>query len=72
MRKQVEELRKGGIIVESLSPWNCPLLVVPKKADEDGKQGWPLVIDFRKLNEKTTGDAYPLPDITEIFDQLDQ
>jgi hypothetical protein len=27
-------------------------------------------VDFRKLNEKTVGDAYPLPDITEILDQL--
>lgn len=29
-----------------------------------------MVIDYRKLNEKTTGDAYPLPNITEILDQL--
>ena len=31
-----------------------------------------LVIDYRKLNEKTVGDAYPLPDVTEILDQLGQ
>ena len=29
-------------------------------------------MDFRRLNEKTVGDAYPLPDITEILDQLGQ
>jgi len=29
-----------------------------------------MVIDFRKLNEKTIGDAYPLPNITEILDQI--
>jgi len=29
-----------------------------------------MVIDFRKLNEKTVGDAYPLPNIVEILDQL--
>jgi len=28
------------------------------------------MIDFRALNEKTIGDAYPLPNITEILDQL--
>jgi len=28
------------------------------------------VVDFRKLNEKTVGDAYPLPDINEILDQF--
>jgi hypothetical protein len=27
-------------------------------------------VEFRKLNEKTVGDAYPLQDITEISDQL--
>jgi hypothetical protein len=31
-----------------------------------------MLVDFRRLNEKTVGDAYPLPDITEILDQLDQ
>ena len=30
------------------------------------------MIDYRKLNEKTVGDAYPLPDVTEILDQLGQ
>jgi len=30
------------------------------------------VVDFRKLNEKTVGDAYPLPDIAEILDYLGQ
>lgn len=29
-----------------------------------------MVIDFRALNGKTAGDAYPLPNITEILDQL--
>ena len=32
---------------------------------------WRLV-DFRRLNEKTIVDAHPLPDITEILDQLGQ
>ena len=29
-----------------------------------------MVIDFRKLNEKTISDAYPLPNIIDILDQL--
>lgn len=70
--KQVTELLKEGIIRESNSPWNSPLLVVPKKPDTNGEKKWRLVIDFRRLNEKTVGDAYPLPDITEILDQLGQ
>jgi len=45
---------------------------VPKRAGPDGKPKWRMVVDFRKLNEKTIGDAHPLPDITEILDQLGQ
>lgn len=29
-----------------------------------------MVIDYRNLNEKTIGDAYPLPNISDILDQL--
>jgi hypothetical protein len=72
VRRQVEELRWAGIIIESSSPWNSPLLLVPKKVDATGKKGWRLVIDYRRVNEKMVGDSYPLPDATEILDQLGQ
>jgi hypothetical protein len=72
VRRQVEELKRGGIITESSSPWNSPLLIVPKKADATGEKRWRMVIDYRKLNAKTVEDAYPLPDVTEILDQLGQ
>ena len=29
-----------------------------------------MVLDIRKLDEKTIGDSYPLPNIIDIFDQL--
>jgi hypothetical protein len=68
----VKQLLQDGIIAKSDSPWNSPLLVVPKKVGPDGKIKWRLVVDFRKLNGKTVGDAYPLSDITEILDQFGQ
>jgi len=46
--------------------------VVPKKPDASGEKKWRLVIDYRKVNERTVGDAYLLPDVTEILDQLGQ
>jgi hypothetical protein len=70
--KQVYKLLKEGVITESNSPWCSPLLVVPKKTDASGEKKWRLVVDFRKLNEKTIGDAYPFPDITKTLDQLGQ
>jgi len=68
--RQVEQLLEDGTIAISDSAWNSPLLVVPKKVGPDGKRKWRLVVDFCKLNEKTIGEAYPLPDITEILDHL--
>lgn len=60
------------IIQPSTSPYSSPLWVVPKKLDASGQRKWRLVVDYRKLNEITVGDAYPLPNIDHILDQLGQ
>lgn len=67
---QVRQLLTNDVIKPSTSPYNSPLWIVPKKADSKGNKRWRMVIDYRALNEKTVGDAYPLPNITEILDQL--
>lgn len=67
---QVSELLRNDIIEQSNSPYNSPLWIVPKKSDSAGNKKWRMVIDYRLLNEKTIGDAYPLPNITDILDQL--
>jgi hypothetical protein len=36
------------------------------------REKWRVIVDFRKPNKKTIGNAYPLPDIREILDQLGQ
>ena len=70
VERQVNELLKDSIIKPSTSPYNSPLWIVPKKMDASGKKKWRLVSDFRPLNEKTITDGYPLPDITQIIDQV--
>ena len=67
---QIEKLLENNIISPSKSPWNAPILLVPKKADKKGNKKWRLVVDFRKLNDITVGDAYPLPNISNILDQI--
>lgn len=67
---QMEALERDGIITPSDSPWNAPLLVVPKKPDINGKVKYRVCVDFRKLNQVTVGDAFPLLNITDILDQL--
>ena len=59
-----------GIIEESDSTYNAPVWVVPKKLDASGKRRWRILIDFRKLNELTEQDAYPLPNSDKILDYL--
>jgi len=70
--EQVKKLLQKGTIEESSSPWNSPILVVPKRIDGSGQQKFRLVVDYKELNEKTAGNTYPLPDITEILEQLGQ
>lgn len=72
IKKQVTELAENQIIVPSKSPWNAPLLVVPKKPDSGGKIKYRVCVDFSKLNSISTGDAHPLPNITEILVQLEK
>ena len=67
---QIERQYNSGIIGDSKSPYNSPLWIVPKRLDASGEKKWRVVIDFRALNEKVIGEAYPLPNITDILDHL--
>ena len=70
IKRQIDDMLKKSVIEPSDSPFNSPLWVVPKKLDASGKRKWRIVIDFRKLNEQTEQDAYPLPNIDDILDHL--
>lgn len=67
--KIINKMLDDKIIQHSKSPWNSPLLVVPKKADGE-KRKWRVVVDYRRLNDVTITDVFPLPNIEEILDQL--
>ncbi|CAB0031390.1 unnamed protein product [Trichogramma brassicae] len=70
VKKDIEKRLQEGIIEPSASPMNFPIWIVPKKPGPDGTPKWRVVIDFRELNKKTVSDAYPLPNIADIMDQL--
>lgn len=70
VQKQIRKMLNDGIIRPSDSPWSSPIWIVPKKLDASGEKKWRLVIDYRKLNEKTIDDRYPVPNITDVLDKL--
>lgn len=47
---QVSSLMDKGIIEPSVSPWNAPILIIPKKIDASKERKFRLVVDFRTIN----------------------
>ena len=57
---------ENDIIDESISPWRSQCLVVKQKGDK-----WRLCIDYsQSVNRYTELDAFPLPQIDELVNEL--
>ena len=63
--KEVQYMLKNDIIEESQSNWSSPCILVPK---HDG--GFRFCTDFRKVNDKTKSDSFPIPRIADYIDQI--
>nr|GFA11001.1 reverse transcriptase domain-containing protein [Tanacetum cinerariifolium] len=84
IKKEVEKLLDAGLIYPiSDSPWISPVHCVPKKGgmiviknDENELvptrlvTGWRVCIDYRKLNEATRKDHFPLPFMDQMLERL--
>lgn len=67
--RQVKTLLENNLIEPSVSDYNSPVILVPKKSTGIEKK-WRLCIDYRKLNKKLIADRHPLPRIDDILDNL--
>ncbi|GKC49747.1 reverse transcriptase domain-containing protein, partial [Tanacetum coccineum] len=83
IKKEVLKLNAGLIYLISNSPWVSPVHCVPKKGgftvveNEENEliptrlvTGWRVCIDYRKLNDATRKDHFPLPFMDQMLERL--
>lgn len=61
----IDEMLEAGVIRRSRSPWSFPVVIVDKK---DGSKRF--CVDFRKLNQITVKNSFPLPLIDDMLTLL--
>ena len=65
VRQELKEMLNQGIIEPSVSEWAAPIVPIVKK---DGFLR--LCVDYRHLNATSQTNAYPMPRIDDLINQL--
>ena len=65
--EEIEGMKAMDLIEPSHSPWSSPLLLVPKS-----NGSWRLVVDYRGLNNKTVPQAFPMPTIKSLLNEINR
>ena len=69
VKEELEKLLETGFIYPiNHSEWVSPIVIVPKKVGADGVAKIRVCQDYRKLNDATKKDFYPLPFTDIILD----
>ena len=81
VQREIETLKRAGIIERSISPWASPVVVVPKKSAPGEPPRRRMCVDYRRINklqpEVTEADGgkgcislIPFPMIDELYAKL--
>lgn len=65
VREHINEMLQFNIISPSTSPYSSPIVLVKKKNGENR-----ICVDYRKLNNKTVKDHYPLPNMDDQIQRM--
>ena len=65
VQSEVTKMLEAGAIRPSTSPWASPIVLVTKKDDTVR-----FCIDFRKINDVTKKDVFPLPRISDLLESM--
>ncbi len=65
-KTKVEEMLRLDVIEQASTEWSSPVVIVPK---HDGR--WRFCVDYRRLNALSLKDSYPLLQMDESIDSLE-
>lgn len=63
--EELDKMLELGVVTPSKSAWSSPIVLVDKP---DGTKRF--CVNFKRVNDVTKRDAYPLPHVTTILDRL--
>jgi len=65
IEREIKYMLDNRIIEESSSAWSSPCLVQQKP-----DKSWRFITDFRRVNDVTKADSFPLPRIQDLIDEV--
>ncbi|XP_068228003.1 uncharacterized protein [Palaemon carinicauda] len=65
VKEEVKYMLDHNLITPSTSPWSSPVVLVKKEGGQNR-----LCLDYRKINEVTKTDSYPLPRVEDCIDRI--